>query len=258
MHPILFKMGPVLIYTYGFLVALGMVLGISLALREARKAGYDPQPLMDMIFYVVLAGIVGSRMLYVAQNFSSYRANPLDVVKLWEGGLVFYGALLLGLPVGWYCMKKRGYRFWRLFDIFAPSIALGQALGRMGCFFAGCCYGRPTDLAWGVTFSHPQSLAPTGIPLHPTQLYASLALMAIFFVLLGMRRHIHFSGQMACVYLILHSVLRFSIEFLRADSRLFLWQDAISFTQVISIVIFLVGLGAYFWLSRNKSSRATK
>jgi phosphatidylglycerol:prolipoprotein diacylglycerol transferase len=233
---------------------MGLLLGISLALREAGRVGYNRQAIMDMVFYVVVAGIVGSRILYVVQNFSAYRNHPLEAFKLWEGGLVFYGALLFGLPVGWLLMKRHGYRFWRLFDVFAPSLALGQAVGRMGCFFAGCCYGCPSELPWAITFSHPQSLAPTGVPLHPTQLYTSLALGVIFLILLGMRKHTRFPGELACVYLMLHSAVRFSIEFLRDDFRLLLWHQAISFTQVVSIGLFLFAAASYFLLSNKRGT----
>jgi phosphatidylglycerol:prolipoprotein diacylglycerol transferase len=255
MHPILFSIGPITIHTYGFFVALGLLVGISLGLRESRKVGYEPQALMDTIFYIVLAGIIGSRVFYVAQNFSAYAANPLDILKLWEGGLVFYGALLGGLPVGWYFMKRHGYAFWTLFDVFAPSIAVGQAFGRIGCFFAGCCYGCRTDVPWAVTFTHPQSLAPRGIPLHPTQLYTSFALFAIFIILYGLRNRTRFSGQLASIYLMLHSMARFSVEFFRDDARPYFEGMTISVTQIISIGLFVVGISSYLVLSKRHTSK---
>lgn len=252
MHPVLFSIGPITIHAYGFFVALGLLVGISLGLREARKVGYEPQPLMDTIFYVVLAGIIGARLFYVAQNFSAYRAHPFDVFKLWEGGLVFYGALLGGLPVGWYFMKRHGYGFWALFDSFAPSFAIGQAFGRIGCFFAGCCYGCRTDVPWAVTFTHPQSLAEKGVPLHPTQLYNAAALIIIFFILYGVRNRTRFTGQLMCVYLILHSMVRFGVEYLRNDDRLYILGLPISVTQIISIALFLGGVVSYIVLSRKE------
>ena len=253
MHPVLFSIGPITIHTYGFFVALGLLVGISLGLREARTVDYEPQALMDTIFYVVLAGIIGSRAFYVGQNFSAYAERPLDVFKLWEGGLVFYGALLGGLPVGWYFMKRHGYRFWALFDAFAPSVAIGQAFGRIGCFFAGCCYGCSTDVPWAVTFTHPQSLAERGIPLHPTQLYTAAALIVLFLILYGLRNRTWFTGQLACLYLVLHSVVRFFMEFLRADERLYAGGLAISVTQIISVALFLVGVASYGILSKKKT-----
>ena len=255
MHPILFSIGPITLHTYGFFVALGLLVGISLGLREGRKVGYEPQALMDTIFYIVLAGIIGSRVFYVAQNFSAYRVHPLDIFKLWEGGLVFYGALLGGLPVGWYFMKRHGYGFWPLFDAFAPSIAIGQAFGRVGCFFAGCCYGCRTDLPWAVTFTDPQCLAPQNIPLHPTQLYTAFALAVIFVILYSMRNRTRFTGQLACAYLILHSIVRFSMELLRNDDRLYLAGIPISVTQIVSIVLFLVGITSYILLNRKRLAR---
>jgi len=251
-------MGPITLYTYGLLVATGLLLGVALAFRQARKAGYDPQVIMDIVFYVVLAGIIGSRLLYVIQNISLYRDHPLNVVKIWEGGLSFHGALLFGLPVGWMLIRKTGLSFWGLFDVCAPSIAIGQAVGRVGCFFAGCCHGSPTDVPWAVTFHDPNSLAPTGISLHPTQLYTASFLMIVFIVLILVRPHTRFAGQLACLYLILHSLFRFFIEFLRADHRLFLRNLPLSLTQLISILILLTALVSYRILKHNQHLKAVK
>lgn len=255
MYPVLLKIGPLTLHTYGLLVATGLLLGISLALREGKKVGYDPQVIMDMVFYIVLAGIIGSRVLYLIQNFSDYRDHPVDMLKIWQGGLSFHGALLFALPVGWSLMKKAGYPFWGFFDVLAPSIAIGQAMGRVGCFFAGCCHGAPTTLPWAVTFHNPQSLAPTGIPLHPAQLYTAGALVIIFFILIRFRHHARFTGQVACLYLMLHSAFRFGIEFVRADERLFLWNHAISVTQLISVLLFLAGLIMYGVLRQKHQAR---
>lgn len=251
MHPVLFQLGPITIYTYGLFVATGLLLGITLALRQARREGLNSQLLLDMFFYIILAAIIGARILYVIQNVSSYRGNPLAVFKLWEGGLVFHGGLLGAIPVAWFFIKRYDLSFWSVFDVVAPSLAIGQALGRIGCFFAGCCYGIPTDVPWAVTFTHPRSLAPLGIALHPTQLYSSLGCFIIFFVLVGLRKHRSFSGQLACLYLLFHSVFRFSVEFLRGDPKFWFWNHTLSHPQVISVGIFGSALVCYWYCRKH-------
>ena len=257
MHPILVKLGPLTVYTYGVFAATGLLLGVSLALRQGKQEGYDPQVLLDFFFYVILAGIAGSRVFYVLQHFSSYRSNPLNIFKLWEGGLVFYGGLLFAFPLAWFLLRRQHLPFWESFDLIAPSLAIGQAFGRIGCFFAGCCYGLPSQVPWAVTFTDPDSLAPRGIPLHPTQLYHALAGFVVFFALVLLRRHRRFTGQVACLYLILHSVLRFVVEDFRGDARAWIVDQALSLTQVISVVIFLLGIVLYFSFRNHREFDAT-
>lgn len=251
MHPVLLKIGPLSIYTYGVFAAIGLLFGISLALRQAKKEGYDPQKILDLFFYSILAGIIGSRVFYVVQHLSTFQGNLLDAFKLWEGGLVFYGGLLFAVPVAWFLLKRQNLSFWKTFDLIAPSMAIGQALGRIGCFYAGCCYGLPTQLPWGVTFTHPESLALKGIPLHPAQLYDAGAGGIIFFILIVFRKHTRFPGQLSLMYLCLHSIFRFFIELFRGDPRLWIGGHTITLTQVISISIFWLSIGLYFYF-RNK------
>jgi len=258
MYPVLFQIGPITIYTYGFFVAIGLMLGISIALKQAKRDGLDYQKILDGAFYIILAGIIGSRIFYVIQNFPLYKSNLLNIFKLWEGGLVFYGGLLLGIPVAWIIIKRQGFSILNFFDLFAPSMAIGQAVGRIGCFFAGCCYGLPTQIPWEVTFTHPQSLAPKGIPLHPTQLYSSLACFIIFVILVSFRRHTRFTGELFCLYLILHSGARFTIEFFRGDPRLWFWNQTISLPQVISILIFTTAVFLYVYLKKNIQYKISK
>lgn len=257
MYPVVFHLGPLTIYTYGVLVASGLILGMGLAVKEARRQDLDPQVVLDLGFYVALAGILGSRVFYVLQDPSYYQSHLLDIFKLWEGGLVFHGGLLCALPVGWFFLKRKKLSFWPIFDLFAPSLAIGQALGRIGCFCAGCCYGAPTSLPWAVTFSDPRTLAHPGVPLHPVQLYDSFGLFIIFGVLMAVRRHTRFAGELACLYLILHGALRFVVEYFRGDPRSMLWHDTISLPQMISLLLLIGGLLSLFLLRRvrQRSSR---
>ena len=253
MHPELFKIGPLTIHTYGVLVAAGFLLGLGLAVRQARKEGIPPNKIADLGFYILLSALIGSRLFYVIVNASHYMRNPLDVFKVWEGGLVFYGGLLLTVPMVLWYVKKNDLGVWRIADLFAPSLAIGHAIGRIGCFYSGCCYGKPAEgLPWAVTFTDPQCLALTGVPLHPTQLYESLGEFTIFFSLIILRRHKTFNGQLFMIYLILYSVLRFIVEFFRGDVARGFFTSQISLSQGVSILMFLVAAAGFIMLKRRK------
>jgi phosphatidylglycerol:prolipoprotein diacylglycerol transferase len=258
MHPILFKLGPLTIHTYGLFVASGFLLGLGLAVRQARKEGIPPHKIVDLGFYILLAAIIGSRLFFISINASHYIKNPLDILKIWEGGLVFYGGVFLALPAAIWYVKKNGLGIWKTADIFAPSIAIGHAIGRIGCFFAGCCYGKPAELLpWAVTFTDPESLvgASIGIPLHPTQLYESAGEFINFLILITLRRYKSFNGQLFMAYLLLYSVLRFIVEFFRGDvSRGFIINN-LSISQGISILIFLIAIIGLIILRKRSLQR---
>jgi len=248
MHPILFEipkielgswvLGPIPIRMYGLMIGLGFLLSISLASRRAKKEGIDPDRIMDMGVYLLLAAIIGSRALYVLTNLPEFARNPLDAFAIWKGGLVFYGGLLAAVPTGIWYVRKHNLPVWKIADIMAPFIALGHAFGRLGCFFAGCCYGAPCDSPLGITFKDPHSLAPLGVPLYPTQLIESGGEFLIFLTLFILWRYRKSDGQLFWLYPLLYSVLRFFIEFLRGDAvRGLYFGGLISTSQIISIVV---------------------
>ncbi len=239
MHPALIKIGPLTIHTYGALVAAGFLLGIALAVRQAKRQGMPHERIADLAFYVVVSASLGSRLFYVLMNLSYYAERPLDALKVWEGGLVFYGGLILAAAVGAWYMKSKGLPFLRTADIFAPSLAVGHAVGRLGCFSAGCCYGSPADVPWAVTFTDPEALAPLGIGLHPTQLYESGGEFLLFLVLIGLRKRKPRAGTLFFGYLLGYSALRFFTEFLRGDLPK---VAGLSATQALSIVLFVVAV----------------
>jgi phosphatidylglycerol:prolipoprotein diacylglycerol transferase len=255
MHPILFSLGPLTVHTYGVLVAAGFLIGIAFAVRQAKKEGIPSDKIIDLGFYIILAAIIGSRLLFILVNAGHYIANPLDIFKLWEGGLVFYGGILFAVPAGiWYVSKNR-LGLWNIADIFAPSIAIGHAFGRLGCFAAGCCYGKAAaSLPWCVIFTDPNCLAPTNVALHPTQLYESAGEFINFLILVSFRKYKTFNGQVFMSYLLLYSVLRFTVEFFRGDvERGFIFQN-LSVSQGISIAMFLtgvIGLSVLKWRERT-------
>jgi phosphatidylglycerol:prolipoprotein diacylglycerol transferase len=246
-HPTLFNIGPVAIHTYGVFIALGFLAGIWVAGREARRQGEDPEMILDLAFWVIAAAIIGSRLFYVAVNWDQFRGHLIDVVKIWRGGLVFYGGLLLAVPVSILYLRHHGLRTWVVADILAPSLALGQSFGRLGCFSAGCCYGRPAAPPWpAVVFSNPETLAPQGMALHPTQLYDSALMLGIFFVLLAARRWRSFDGQQFWTYLLLFTPERIMLEELRADTYKSLFGGLLSLTQLISLALFVLA-AVMFW-----------
>lgn len=243
MHPDLIKIGPLTIHTYGVLVAVGFLVALLLAVRQAGKQGISSNTILDLGFYLLVSSIVGSRLLFVLTNLNHYLKHPLDIFKIWEGGLVFLGGLILAVPVAIWYMRKNKLDTWAIADIFAPSIAIGHAIGRLGCFSAGCCYGKEAEgLPWAVTFLNPESLAKLGIPLHPTQLYESFGELLNFIILIILRRRQSFKGQLFWTYILLYSVLRFVVEIYRGDEIRGFIISGISVSQGISIIMAIVAL----------------
>ena len=250
MHPILIKIGPISIPTYGFFVAAGFLLGLALALRRAHQEGINPDVITDLAFYILLGTLLGARIYYVGEHFSYFKTRPWEALYLWKGGLAFYGGFIGALAMALWYVKKHHLPLWPLADLVAPSIAAGEAVGRLGCFSAGCCYGKPCHLPWAVTFTNPRSLAPLGIPLHPTQLYHALANLLIFLVLLWIYPRRKFYGEVFAAYLFLYGLGRFSIEFLRGDPRSYLgplslpqWFSMLAMGVSIILFLYLGGKG---------------
>jgi phosphatidylglycerol:prolipoprotein diacylglycerol transferase len=250
MHPILVDFGFFSIKTYGFFIAAAFLAGISLAVREARRQGIDTQIILDMSFYMIIGAIVGSRLFYVLTNAGYYLAHPLDLLKVWQGGLTFYGGFLMAIAVCGYMIRRHRLGVWKTFDLFAPSLALGVMLGRLGCFAAGCCHGRPCDLPWAVTFAHPDSLAPLYVPLHPVQLYASAGALITAVVLYWLRTRKTFDGQLALLWMLLYSASRSIEELFRGDMREDLLLGYPS-ARIIALAMLLVAAALYPILRRR-------
>jgi phosphatidylglycerol:prolipoprotein diacylglycerol transferase len=250
MYPILFRLGGLTIYAYGFFIAIGFIVGFILATLKARKEGIPFERVVDLFFYSVLSAILGSRILFVLINLDSYRGNLLQIFKIWEGGLVFYGGLILAASVSIGYMRWHRLPIWKLADMFSPPIALGLVFGRIGCFFAGCCYGKETSLPWGVIFTDPNSLARLNVTLHPTQLYEAASGLAIFFFLNWKAKRKTFDGQIFWLFLFLYSVFRFFIEMFRGDPRGFAVQYFLSTSQGIGILLAIISFFVLFYLKK--------
>ena len=256
MHPVLIRFGPLTIHTYGFLIAIGFLVALWLATLQGKKEGIQPGKIMDLGFYILLAAIIGSRLFFILINAGHYIDHPLDVFKIWEGGLVFYGGVLLAVPVAVWYMKRNELALWSTADIFAPSIAIGHVFGRLGCLSAGCCHGRPAEnLPWGIIFTDPECLAPTNVLLHPTQLYESAGEFLIFLTLILLRTRKSFDGQLFMMYLMLYAILRFIVEFFRGDVGRGFIIGNISVSQGISVLIFLAGIAGLFILKKRTSTQ---
>lgn len=239
MLPVLFKIGPLTLHTYGLLAAVGLFTGVYLSAKRAAKEGYSGDLVMDLGFYVVVAAVVGARLLYVIVEYRMFANDPIRIFKMWEGGLVFFGGVLAAIPVAAWFVKKHKLPFWALADIFAPYLALAHAIGRLGCLAAGCCYGKPTTSALGITFTDPASIAPTGVPLLPTQIFDSVNEFVIFLILVAVRERKRFHGQLMLMWLMLYSVGRFIVESFRGDPRGWIIEDVLSTSQGVGILVFV-------------------
>lgn len=255
MHPVLFHIGKVTLYSYGFMIAVGILVGLFLARRQAAKEGIDQDKIIDIVFYILVAALVGARLLFVLMNFGEYAAHPLDIVKIWQGGLVFYGGLVPGVVIAIWYIRRLGLPLWQVTDIFAPSLAIGHAFGRIGCFLAGCCYGEACALPWAVTFTDPRSLAPQGVPLHPTQLYSALGLLLLFAFLVFLRKKKTFQGELFWTYILCYAVGRFLLEFLRGDDRGSVLGGILSTTQAISIPLAGISVVMLLYLSKRGAKK---
>ena len=255
MHPDLFSIGPLTVHTYGVFVAIGFLAGIFIAVKTGKKAGIDPNRVLDMGFIIILSGIIGSRIAYIFINFSHYTAYPLDIFKLWKGGLVFSGGLVFVIIVTIWYARRNSYNILAIGDLWAPAAAIGQAIGRIGCFFAGCCYGKPGgDLPWCIVFSNPKSMATLDVPLHPAQLYSSLSSFIIFTVLMILQSKKKFEGQVFLWFLILHSTARLFLEKFRGDSRGIIITNDFSMTQRLALLILIGSVTALFLLKPDNKS----
>src|SRR5438067_2530565 len=188
MYPRLFELGPITVYTYGILLAAAYLLGLRLAMARARARGLDASRVLDLGIYIIISALIGAKALLLVTDFQTFRHDPRELLGLARSAGVFYGGLILAVAVALWYIRRVGLPLWTTCDVFAPGIALGHVIGRFGCLFAGCCYGKPTTEPWGVTFTDPYAQSyvgtPLGVPLHPTQLYEAGAELLILVVLL--------------------------------------------------------------------------
>ena len=260
MYPLVVKLGPLPVHTYGFMIALGFFAALATVKKLAAMNRLNPERMADFAFWFLLVGFVGARALFVITRFSEFMADPIAVFKIWEGGLVFFGAPLAAIPYALWMLRQEKISPWVGLDVFLPALTIAHAIGRVGCLAAGCCYGTPTDLPWGVRLSS-ELVDPIhrGIPLHPVQLYESTTLVILYFGLLWLHQHRKFEGQVGLVYLITCPILRSILEEFRGDSiRGFVIAGWLSTSQFISVLVLLAGLLAFSIRLRGLKSWASK
>ena len=253
MYPRLFEFGPITVYTYGVLLALAYLAGLKLAMVRAQARGLDANRVLDLGIYIIISALVGAKLLLLVTDYQTFSRDPRELLTLARSGGVFYGGLILAVGVALWYIRRIGLPLWTTCDVFAPGIALGHVVGRFGCFFAGCCYGKPTKLPWGITFTDPFAAAnvgtPLGVPLHPTQLYEAGAELVILAVLLATERKGRpFAGRTFWLYMLLYAVSRFFIEFFRGDERGAV--GVFSTSQFISVLLAPLAIVMLVYLSR--------
>ena len=251
MFPQLFHLGSYAVPTYGVLVALGVLVGLWISVRNSARQGINRENAWDLGIAVVLAGILGSKILYVILDWrtgNAFGSNLREIFSLstLQAGGVFSGGLIAAFVVAAWFLRKHQMPALATCDAFAPGLAMGHAIGRLGCFAAGCCYGKPTHHFWGVTFTNPLASQLVGTPLNealePTQLFESAVELSIFLLLTWMFKRKKFDGQIFGAYLFLYGIARFFLEFLRDDpGRGSVFGGAISGTQLIAIGLVLAG-----------------
>ncbi|HUV13066.1 MAG TPA: prolipoprotein diacylglyceryl transferase [Acidobacteriota bacterium] len=263
MLPKLFDIGPLPIHTYGLLLATALLVAIAVMAHLAESDGVPRKFAWDLGFIIIISSIVGAKLLLVLTSLDYYLASPsrLFSIEFLQAAGVYYGGLL-GAMVGTllFLRKHKDLSFWRIADIASPTIPLGQAIGRVGCFAAGCDYGTQTTVPWAVTFTseyaHREIGVPINVPLHPYQLYESGASLLLFLFLFWFFRKRTFTGQVFCLYLICYGVLRFNLEFFRGDvGRGFLFGGLLSTSQFISVLLVPTAVIAYLVLKRKAEKK---
>lgn len=258
MYPILFEIGGWPVYSYGVLLAAAYLAGLQLAVVRARRAGLDPAKVMDLGIYLIIAALVGAKLMLIVVDFDYFRERPRELLSLVRAGGVFYGGLIGSVAVGLWLVRRYRLPVWSAADVYAPGIALGHVVGRLGCLLAGCCYGRPTDRPWGITFTDPVAAAnvgtPLGTPLHPTQLYDAGAELLILALLLAFeRRGRPFAGRTFWLYMLLYAISRFIVEIFRGDDRGMVM--GLSTSQFVSLLMLPLALVMLLRLRRAGASQ---
>ncbi|HVP58847.1 MAG TPA: prolipoprotein diacylglyceryl transferase [bacterium] len=249
MHRTIVELGPLAIRSYGVMLVIAFWLGIEMSSRIAKRRGLDPNRILDMGLVVLVASLAGSRLLYVVSHLSEYQYDKLSVLKIWEGGLTFYGGLIAGVGCGIAYLRWKKLPVLVVTDIVSPYIALGIAIARVGCFLNGCCFGKPTGLPWGCTFP-PDSQAGwversalAGKAVHPTQIYESIACVGMFFLLRWLAKGGRATGTVFFSLLVLYGGWRFGIDFLRYyEPGMMIGGINLTWNQVVSLVMIASGL----------------
>jgi len=270
MHPILLKIGPLIIHTYGFMMAVGVAFALWFLFAQSKTRGLDANKMADMAFYTIIISLIGAKLVLFIGDFSYYTHNLQELFMLARSGGVFQGGLIFGTLFALWYVRKQRIPTWKAADIIGPALALGHGFGRIGCFFAGCCFGRECSEPWGVTFTSEYAHNLIGIPiktsyvhpvLHPVQLYESILNFLNFIVLFLILRKKRFDGQVFSFYAINYSIIRYIVEFYRGDhpDKAFLIRNpspylSLSLPQLFCILGLVGGVILFFILKKRKSA----
>jgi len=265
MHPILVKLGPLTIHSYGFFMALGVGFGLWFLYRQGKKQALDAPRLLDAAFYIMIVSLLGAKLILLIGDSSYYFHNPRELFWVARSGGVFQGGLAFGVAFALWFFHRRRMPTWKIADIAAPALALGHGFGRIGCFMAGCCYGKECRLPWGVTFHSDYASKLTGIPLnqmlHPVQIYESVLNFLNFIVLALVLRKKTFDGHVFPVYIINYSIIRYFTELFRGDhpERAYLFKTSsplltVSYPQFFCVLGLAAGIVLYMVFKKRKSA----
>jgi len=255
--------GPIPVRGYGLMLAIGFLIATYVAGRRAEKRGIPSQMIFDLCLCLLIGGVLGARIFHVLQHSSIY-SSFWDFFKVWEGGLAYYGGFILSVGVALAYIRWRKLSTGKVFDIVAPSVMLGMGIGRIGCLLAGCCFGKPTSLPWGITFpEYSAAWLAYGmkfVKVHPTQIYSSLSLFSLFAILIILQRYTRYPGQLFFITVLMYSAHRFLIDFLRfynPEERI----GGLATSQVVSIIAAAITLAVMIaiavWRARHTESLQT-
>jgi phosphatidylglycerol:prolipoprotein diacylglycerol transferase len=254
MHPVLFHVGGLSVYSYGFMIALGAIAGVSyMAVQGKKEAGLTFDQANMLFLLLFLAAFVGGKFFLFLEDPKLHLSNPINLIK--GRGFVFYGSFIFAVPLMIWFFKRNKLNTYVMLDVMAITTCLVHIFGRLGCFLAGCCYGKPTDSVFGLVFNDPLCFAePNDVPLHPTQLYESFYIFLVMLVLLALRNRRQFYGQLFLLYLMLYAAGRSVIELFRGDeARGYVIDGYVTHSQMIAIVIFVTALFFYWKWSRQNA-----
>ncbi|MFA5388751.1 MAG: prolipoprotein diacylglyceryl transferase [Candidatus Omnitrophota bacterium] len=232
MHPIIAKIGPFTVYSYGMMVAIAFLFGLFIARCEAARKSIKPDIVYDLGFYLLIGAIIGARSFHVLfYGLKDFLVDPVSIFRIWEGGLAIHGAIFGGIIAGIIFSNARKISFWALADIIAPSLILGQAIGRIGCFLNGCCSGIAMKPLFGMT-------------THPTQIYELILDFTGFLLLWNLRKRLKFDGALFLLYVMAYGVIRLIVSQFRADN-VYLFNTGITLAGITSVAIFIIAVAIF-------------
>jgi phosphatidylglycerol:prolipoprotein diacylglycerol transferase len=260
LYPVLFKIGPLTFYTYGFMMAIAFIVATFIARYEVVRKGFKPELAYDLAIMALVGGLAGARIFYVFGHWSQFVAAPLSILAIWQGGFVWYGGLIGGAAIILIWLRRKELKTLVVADIVAPGLAIGAAIGRLGCLANGCCYGVRTTLPWGIVYTNPLAVArPLGEPLHPTQLYEFAYNLVIFSMIWAVRKQVKQEGFIFWLYLSSYGFFRFLVEFVRVNPKIALGMSA---SQLFSLLLLILAatmlFTSYFFKGAVKGIESAK